>query len=241
MQRYRCSQCSKTFSDSKEVGLLGHKQAIDEDRAMLVLKLLVEGNSIRSTQRITGIDKTIFRLLVDAGQRCEVLLSNVVRNVPVKEVQADEIWSYVGKKEAHKGHGDGREVGDAWVFIGIERHSKLVLAFELGKRTVSSASRFITKLADATHPDYRFLLSTDGLNAYPFPVGNILGDRVDYGQVVKSMRTANRKPHAAIVLRPMSNATRLPSTATPTNNASALHTSSVRMVRSASGASGSRV
>jgi IS1 family transposase len=186
MQRYRCSQCSKTFSDSKEVGLLGHKQAIDEDRAMLALKLLVEGNSIRTTQRITGIDKkTILRLLADAGQRCEALLSKVVRNAPGKVIQADEIWSYVGKKEGHKEHCDTREVGDAWTFIAIESNTELVLAFELGKRTVSSATRFITKLATATDENVRFQLTTDSLNAYPYPIGNIPGDRVDYGQLVK--------------------------------------------------------
>lgn len=87
MQRYRYSRCSKTFSDRKEFGQMGHKQAVDENGAMLALKLLVEGNSIRSTQRITDIDrKTILRLLVDAGKRCEALLSKVVRKVPVKEV-----------------------------------------------------------------------------------------------------------------------------------------------------------
>jgi IS1 family transposase len=186
MQRYRCSLCGKTFSDRKEFGMMGHKQAVTEESAILALKLLVEGNSIRSTQRISGIDKkTILRMLIRAGERCEVLLDRVVRNVPATDVQADEIWSYVGKKESHKEHGDGRDVGDAWTFIAIERNTKLVLAFELGKRTVSSATRFIGKLANATDPNRRFQLTTDGLNAYPFPIGNILGDRVDYAQLIK--------------------------------------------------------
>lgn len=165
---------------------MGHKQAVTEESTLLTLKLLVEGNSIRSAQRISGIDKkTILRLLIRAGERCEILLSRVIRNVPATDVQADEIWSYVGKKEGHKEHGDKRDVGDAWTFIAIERHTKLVLAFELGKRTVTSATRFITKLANATDPGRRFQLTTDGLNAYPYPVGNILGDRVDYGQLIK--------------------------------------------------------
>jgi transposase-like protein/IS1 family transposase len=184
-QRYRCSQCGKKFSDRKEYGLIGHKQAVDEHSALLALTLLVEGNSIRSAQRISGIDKkTIMRLLLNAGQRCEALLARAVRNVPVQDVQADEIWTFVGKKQANKGMGDSAYVGDAWCFIAIERQTKLVLAFELGKRTVTSATRFISKLAAATSED-RFQLTTDGLNAYPYPVGNILGDRVDYAQLVK--------------------------------------------------------
>jgi IS1 family transposase len=89
------------------------------------------------------------------------------------------------KRKVHTRHGDPPEVGDAWCFIGIERNTKLILAFELGKRTVSSATRFITKLARATDAEQRYQLTTDGLNAYPYPIGNILGDRVDYSQLVK--------------------------------------------------------
>jgi hypothetical protein len=48
-------------------------------------------------------------------------------------------------------------LGDAWCFIGIERHSKLVLCFGLGKRTETSAGRFMGKLAAATHPEKRFV------------------------------------------------------------------------------------
>jgi IS1 family transposase len=65
---------------------------------------------------------------------------------------------------------------------------KLVLAYEVGKRTVSSATRFIDKLSTATHPEKRFQLTTDGLAAYTLPVGNILGERserVDFAQLVK--------------------------------------------------------
>jgi transposase-like protein/IS1 family transposase len=183
--RFRCAQCGKTFSEPKDYGVIGHKQ-IDQDAALLALTLIVEGNSIRSTARVTGLDKkTITKLVVDAGQRCEALLDRKIRNVPVKDVQADEIWGFVGKKESHKRHGDGPYTGDAWCFIGIERHSKLVLCFELGKRTTTSATRFIRKLATATDAEQRYQLTTDGLNAYPYPIGTILGDRVDYAQLIK--------------------------------------------------------
>ncbi|HXA05817.1 MAG TPA: hypothetical protein VNY30_13295, partial [Bryobacteraceae bacterium] len=118
------------------------------------------------------------------GERCETLMATKLRGIAVRDVQCDEIWGYVGKKEAHKGHGDTYETGNAWTFVAIERHTKLILAFELGKRTVTSASRFITKLAEATDQEQRFQLTTDGLNAYSYPVGNILGDRVDYAQLI---------------------------------------------------------
>ena len=57
-QRYRCNQCGKKFGDRKEFGLFGRKQ-LNEKSALLALTLLIEGNSIRSAQRISGLDKNI--------------------------------------------------------------------------------------------------------------------------------------------------------------------------------------
>jgi transposase-like protein/IS1 family transposase len=190
LQRYRCNQCGKTFSDRKQFGVFGHKQ-INDQKGLLALQLLVEGTSIRSAQRITGLEKrTILRLLVLAGERCEALLATTVRNVAAKDVQCDEIWGFVGKKDNHKHGGEDNfsEVGNAWVFVGIERTSKLVLAHHLGKRTVSSATRFMMKLGRATDPNRKFQLTTDGLPAYPLAIGNVLGhqgERVDYAQLIK--------------------------------------------------------
>jgi hypothetical protein len=59
------------------------------------------------------------------------------------------------------------------------------LADEVGKRTVQTATRFISKLATATDEEQRFQITTDGHGSYPYPIGNILGDRVDYSQLVK--------------------------------------------------------
>jgi IS1 family transposase len=76
------------------------------------------------------------------------------------------------------------EMGDAYTFVGIERESKLALAFHLGRRTTEDASFFAAKLAAATTG--RFQLSTDGFNAYPAAIEEHLGGRVDYGQIVKA-------------------------------------------------------
>jgi transposase-like protein/IS1 family transposase len=190
LQRYRCPQCGKTYSDAKQFGVIGHKQ-IDDQKALLALKLLVEGNSIRSTQRITGLEKrTITKLVVLAGERCEALLNAKLRNVPVTDVQCDEIWTFVGKKKGHRRGNEANftEIGDAWIFVGIERNTKLVLAFELGNRTVKSATRFMHKIATATDPAQKFQLTTDGLQAYSIAIGNVLGHqggRVDYAQLIK--------------------------------------------------------
>jgi len=74
---------------------------IPEDQAVLALQLLLEGNSIRSTERITKLDRnTIMRLLVLAGKRCESLMDSKMRGVHCRYLQIDEIWTYCGKKTA---------------------------------------------------------------------------------------------------------------------------------------------
>jgi transposase-like protein len=87
LQRYRCPQCGKTYSDGKQFGVFGHKQ-IDEQKGLLALQLLLEGTSIRSAQRISGVHRNmIFKLLVIAGERCEALLATKIKAVPVSDVQ----------------------------------------------------------------------------------------------------------------------------------------------------------
>lgn len=189
LRRFRCPQCRKTYTEPHSRTL--DTMYISQDRAVLALQLLLEGNSIRSTERITGMDRnTIMSLLVKAGKKCQSLLDSTIRNIPVKDVEADEIWGFCQKKErSRRAHEkDVYEIGDAWCFVGIERNTKLVLAWHLGKRDRTSTDRFIGKLRYATG-DNRFQLSTDGWAAYPGSVGLILRGLADYAQLIKIYST----------------------------------------------------
>jgi transposase-like protein/IS1 family transposase len=183
LQRFRCRQCKKTFTED-------HEKPLDEmrlpiDRAVNILQLLLEGMSIRSVERVTNIHRdTILKLLVLAGERCEALMLAKCQNLPVKDVEVDEIWGYVGKKEGHKSDDDGEEIGDAYMFIGMEASTKLILAYHLGKRTARATDTFIGKLAYATSRD-RYQLTSDGFKPYVSAVKLILRDRVDFAQLVK--------------------------------------------------------
>jgi transposase-like protein len=90
LRRFRCPQCKRTYTEP-------HQRVLDatyipEDRIVLALQLLLEGNSIRSTERITKLDRnTIMRILVLAGERCAALHDSRMRNITAKFVQADEM------------------------------------------------------------------------------------------------------------------------------------------------------
>ncbi|MGD0520399.1 MAG: IS1 family transposase [Terracidiphilus sp.] len=185
LQRYRCPQCGKTYT-AEHVYLFG-SMTVAEDKALLALQLLIEGTSIRSTERITGIHRdTILRLLVLAGDRCERLMEEKIKSLPVCDVQADEIWGFVQKKEGHKWEHekDIPEIGDAYCFVGIERHSKLILAWHLGKRDQRATDAFIGKLRYATGNN-RYQLTTDGFKPYISAVRLYLKGLVDFAQLVK--------------------------------------------------------
>lgn len=109
-----------------------------------------------------------------------------IEHLAVKDVEADEIWGFVQKKEGHKWPHEENvcEIGDAYCFVGMERTTKLVLAYHLGKRDKPATEAFIEKLRYAT-ADSRFQITTDGFKPYVNAVDMILGDRVDFAQLVK--------------------------------------------------------
>src|SRR5579884_2322010 len=135
-QRFRCLKCRKTFQEYRERPLDNMRLSLD--RALMVLHMLCEGSSIRSIERITGVNKeTILALLVLAGRKCDELMRTRIKNVPVNDVQCDEIWGFVYAKQktVTAGYTTEEGAGDAYCFVAFERNTKMVLAWHLGKRT----------------------------------------------------------------------------------------------------------
>jgi len=154
------------------------------DRALLCLQLLLEGNSVRSTERITGVHRdTILALLEVAGHRAEALLDSRIRAIRVRDVECDEIWGWVGMKEKNKTI-DTDLLGDAYCFVGMERNTKLILAWHLGKRDQKATDAFIGKLRYATDGG-RYQFTTDGFKPYISAVKLYLKGIVDFAQLVK--------------------------------------------------------
>ena len=182
-QRFRCAACGKTFDAQERI----EGKNLPIDKALLVLQLLVEGNSVRSTERITGVHRdTVLRLLVTVGVQCERLMLEIIHDVRVSEVQADEIWAFVEMKEKtknRKGLESDETIGDAYTFVAIERNTKLVLAFHLGRRTKADTEIFTEKLDYATTG--QFQINTDDFSSYRDAIVSTLGSRVDFAQIIK--------------------------------------------------------
>ncbi len=154
-------------------------------RRTQIINCLVEGNSIRSTERMTGTHRdTIMRLLVEVGAGCAQLMDEQMRDLTCRRVQVDEIWAYVGKKQAHLTREDDRSrLGDMWTFVALDPETKLVPTFRVGKRTGENARKFMVDLSDRLAN--RVQLSSDALSTYVDAVERAFGADVDYGQEVK--------------------------------------------------------
>src|SRR5438876_305510 len=135
-----------------------------ETRVRIVASL-VEGNSIRSTERIVGCNRnTAMRFAVTAGDACLNLHNAMVRDVQAALIECDEIWTFVAKKRRHVQPGDPSEVGDQYVYVGMDATGKLLISYRVGKRNSETTQAFTDDLRARVLGKPQ--ISTDALHLY---------------------------------------------------------------------------
>jgi IS1 family transposase len=159
---------------------------LDAKARAQILHLLCEGNSIRAVTRLTGASKnTVTKLLVDAGKACAEYQDKAFRNLTCKRIQVDEIWSFVGAKQANaspekKAAG---EAGDVWTWTALDADTKLMPSWLVSDRTADAALEFMLDLQGRLAN--RVQLTSDGHGAYLSAVEGAFGEDVDYAMLVK--------------------------------------------------------
>jgi IS1 family transposase len=157
---------------------------LHKDKQIAVIGALAEGSSIRSIERMTGINRnTIMKLGVKVGQGCTAMMDEQMQNLPCNRLEFDEIWGFVGKKERNVTLEDSPEVGSVWTFCAIDAETKLVPAFMVGDRNRATTKAFVADVA--SRMKNRVQVSTDGFHAYPEALESAFGGEVDYAQIVK--------------------------------------------------------
>ena len=209
-KRYRCKLCGKTWVEVEPVKPLGDMR-ISADDAKLALRLLVEGNSVRGTSRITGLDKaTLLKLIVRFGDACREFMDKQMVGLTLEHLQFDEQWTYVQKKQSRltmNEREESSEVGDMYLWTCIDQKTKLMPSFLIGKRSADNARRFMMDMsrrlswpkahASDAHGyqtgGYRPIvqISTDGFAAYPEAVDLAFGPYAKYGTIIKEYKNAS--------------------------------------------------
>src|SRR5713101_5937260 len=94
---------------------------LNTDKQVAIIGSLCEGSSIRAIERMTGVHRdTIMRLGVRVGQDCTALLDRKMQDLSCHNLQLDEIWGFIGKKERHMRPNDAPTMGDVWTFCAID-------------------------------------------------------------------------------------------------------------------------
>jgi len=156
-----------------------------QDRAR-ILSCLVEGNSMRATSRMCDVSiNTVTKLLVDVGTACAIYQNEVLRNLPCKRIQCDEIWTFCHSKQKNVAPWNQGIVGhgDVWTWTAMCADTKLVPSWLVGRRDGGYALDFIQDLAGRLAN--RIQLTTDGHKAYLNAVDQVFGSEIDYAMLIK--------------------------------------------------------
>lgn len=200
------------LTELKRSSIMASMNRLTNPQRAHVLHLLCEGNSIRAVTRLTGISKTtVSKLVVDAGQACFWYQERVLRNLPCKRVEVDEIWGFVGAKtkNAKPELKETGEQGDAWLWVATCADTKIVPCWLVGTRDAETASDFIADLAERL--SNRIQLTSDGHKPYLQAVEDAFGDDVDFAQP-SSLRCLVHLPRApkAAIAQPSAQASKRP-------------------------------
>src|SRR6202453_1068882 len=159
---------------------------LPKEKQIAVIGALAEGSSIRSIERLTGVNRnTIMSLAVRVGKSCERIMDEQMQNLNCEQIQMDEIWGFIGKKQANLRAGDREKgLGDVWTWVAIDADTRMVASYRVGKRDSYNAKCFVGDLARRVNGSVQ--ISTDALAAYDDAIERAFGSDASHGQIVKT-------------------------------------------------------
>lgn len=166
---------------------------LSNEKRLAVLAALVDGNGVRATCRMTDVNlRTVLRLGVMLGEGAQRLHNRLARDLRCPLIESDEIWSYVGKKQARATEAESAAgLGEAYTFTALAMPSRFVITWMVGKRDEVTTDAFIKDLRSrlVVMP----AMTSDGFSPYPAAIGKHLGPGVDYAQTIKNYTKGGRR------------------------------------------------
>lgn len=161
-----------------------------------ILMSLIEGNSIASTCRMTGVAKmTVLKLIGEIGGACQRFHDSQVRYLNyTRFIQCDEVWSFCYAKAKNVPVEDrGKGKGSIWTWTALDSDSKLMISWIMSDRSQEAADALMTDVRSRiTHPVH---ITTDGHGAY---IGAVLAaflpDEVHYSECIKTYGPSGKSP-----------------------------------------------
>lgn len=167
---------------------------LSPEKRLHVLAALVDGNSERACERMTGVErKTIRRFALRMGTAAQHLHNTLARDLSVSLIETDEIWSYVKVKAARYNPAKhGPDAGEAYTFTGLAMPSRFVVTWRVGRRDQETADAYTADLR--ARLTVMPAITSDGFAPYVTAIGASFGPGVDYAQTVKNYTKGGKRP-----------------------------------------------
>ena len=92
-----CRTCGQRFASTRATAFFGLH--LSDEKIAQIIHHAAEGVGVRATSRLLDINKdTVNRVILRAGEHCEIVLSNLLRSLKLNEAQLDELWAFVKKR-----------------------------------------------------------------------------------------------------------------------------------------------
>jgi IS1 family transposase len=158
-------------------------------KRLQILAALVDGNSEHAVHRMTGAGRpTVSRFALRMGEGSARLHNRLARGLACEELLFDEIWSFCAVKQAHLKPHHGPEAGDEYTFVALDKASRLVVSYLVGKRDQETTDAFVADVRARVAIVPR--ITSDGFAPYISAIRSCFGTNVDYAQTVKSPHRA---------------------------------------------------
>jgi hypothetical protein len=134
------------------LGTLFHGKHASADLIVRVIACLAEGLGIRGTARVFEVDpNTVLQWLVEAAEPLRAFSRHVLHDVRVRQVQLDELFALLSAVKAGEVSAaeaiERLERSPQWVRVAMDPESQLVLAIDVGERTLALAQRVVHHVA----------------------------------------------------------------------------------------------
>jgi hypothetical protein len=146
-----CSKCERPFSETRDTVFFDLRTP--EEKVMMALKMLLVKVALSDISFVLGVpEETVLEWLRRAAQKAHEINVHVLRDLPVTQVQLDEMWNFIWRKQAQQAEPDGEstelsEDGRQWVWSSFAPECRLILAAFVGPRTFGNAWQLIQMTA----------------------------------------------------------------------------------------------
>jgi IS1 family transposase/transposase-like protein len=148
---FRCKCCQSTFSQTRDTVFFDLRTP--EEKVILALKMLLVRVDLSGIGFVLGVtEETVLAWLRRAAKKAEQVNEHLLRELPVTQVQLDEMWNFIQRKQSAQG-GVGKESspesadGRQWIWLSYAPQFCLMLAAFVGPRTFESALTLIKRTA----------------------------------------------------------------------------------------------